>query len=302
MECARRGVRSWVTAGPLCGAAFACGAVLACGAVIACGALLACGAAEPRLGLADGGGVFFPSDAGVPACRGNNDGIIARDELVFVPGVSVRYRVNPPDTRVAVDVKGMVRADGTHLWDFSDGAGDAVELGVTRAQDGWYARDFADAQYASRLDPRAPLLGLYRAFDDRLELLGVVGETEGQGTRLKYDVPVPLLRFPLSVGRSWDASANVIDGRLENLPIASRDRYQIAVDAVGELRLGILTFPRAVRVRVELVQSFPAGPGSRRIQYLWMTECYGEVARVTSKNGELDPEFREAVEYRRLSF
>lgn len=264
-----------------------------------CGA--ACGTAEPRANLGDGGGFFFPADAGVAACRGDNDGVIAREEVQFVPGVSVRYRVNPAGSRVSVDVKGAVRADGSHVWDFSDGAGELVTLSVSRAQDGWYASDFADAQYAARLDPRSALLGLYRAYDDRVELLGLVGETQGQGTRLRYDVPVPLLRFPLSLGRSWEATANVIDGRVDNLPVASRDRYQMAVDAVGELRLGILTFPRAVRVRVELVQSFPAGPGTRRIQYLWMTECYGEVARVTSKDGELDPDFREAVEYRRLS-
>jgi hypothetical protein len=47
---------------------------------------------------------------------------------------------------------------------------------------------------------------------------------------------------------------------------------------------------------------FPAGPGTRRIQYLWLTECYGEVARITSTDGEVDPNFTQAAEFRRLGF
>ena len=45
---------------------------------------------------------------------------------------------------------------------------------------------------------------------------------------------------------------------------------------------------------------FAAGPGVRKIQYLWLVECYGEVARMTSRDGEVDPDFASAVEFRRL--
>ena len=71
-------------------------------------------------------------------------------------------------------------------------------------------------------------------------------------------------------------------------------------EEVEELRLGVLTFRRALRLRIESTQRFPAGPGVRRIQYLWLAECYGEVARMTSRDGEVDPDFTEAVEFRRL--
>jgi len=51
---------------------------------------------------------------------------------------------------------------------------------------------------------------------------------------------------------------------------------------------------------VEVTQRFPAGPGVRRIQYLWMVECYGEAARMTSLDNEVNPDFTMAVEFRRL--
>ncbi len=59
-------------------------------------------------------------------------------------------------------------------------------------------------------------------------------------------------------------------------------------------------FTDALRLRIEITQTFPSGTGSRRIQYLWVAECYGEVARITSQDGEVNPDFTLAAEYRRL--
>ena len=51
----------------------------------------------------DGGGYIAIPDAGpVPTCRGNLDGVIERSEVVFVPGVQVRYRINPSATLARV--------------------------------------------------------------------------------------------------------------------------------------------------------------------------------------------------------
>jgi hypothetical protein len=263
--------------------------------------LTACatGMPDPPDGATDGGFVRLP-DGGAPACRGNNDGVISRDELVFAPGIEVRYRINPEGTLANVNVRGTPRPDGTTAWDFSDPAGDLVTLSLGTASDQWYAPQFPGAQYAARLDPRMPLVGAYRAGDSSVDLLGVASEREADGTRLTYDTPVPLLRFPLMRGASWVAEANVVDGMVNRTPVASHDRYEITADAAGEVRLGVLTFRQAVRLRVELTQRFPVGPGVRRIQYVWLAECYGEVARVTSRDGEVDPDFTQATEFRRL--
>jgi hypothetical protein len=102
------------------------------------------------------------------------------------------------------------------------------------------------------------------------------------------------------MGDQWTAVATTVDGMVEGTPVASQDTYSLAVDAHGEVRLGVLTFRDALRLRVEVSQRFPAGPGRRKIQYLFLTECYGEVARITSVDGQVEPEFTTAVEFRRL--
>lgn len=264
-------------------------------------AVSACGPIEPRT-FAPGDGLPPTPivDGGQSTCRGNGDGVVGRDEVVFAPGVEVRYRINPPGTTITVDVEGETRADGTRLWDFSSLGGELYPLSLATAGDRWFAPSFPAAEYAARLDPREPVLGVYDASDTEVVLLGAAGEDETSGTLLVYDQPVALLRFPLALGASWSTEALVVDGRVGGVPVASRDRYDVTVDAVGEMRLGILTFASAVRVRVELTQAFPAGPGVRRIQYLWLAECYGEIARATSRDGEIDPAFGEAAELRRL--
>ncbi|MFO0603157.1 MAG: hypothetical protein U0324_08280 [Polyangiales bacterium] len=273
---------------------------LACFASFVC--VMGCAAAPSPVEPGPDGGGFIPlpdvPDAG--SCRGNRDGVIDRAEVFFLPGVEARYRVNPPGTQARVDAHGTMRADGTRAWDFRDGSGVTAPLTLLDARGQWFAVRFPTAQYAARLDPRAGNLGVYRATDTAVELLGVAGAAEAEGTLVRYDVPVGLLRFPLRVGAAWTADATTVDSTVQNTPVASRDHYDVTVDARGEVRLAELTFTDALRVRVEVTQRFPAGPGVRRIQYLWMVECYGEAARMTSLDNEVNPDFTMAAEFRRL--
>lgn len=249
---------------------------------------------------ADGGFVPIPDVPTPPQCRGNRDGEIARSEVAFAPGLDVRYRVNPTGTLANVSPAGTRRADGTFAWNFSDTSGSLVTLSLLTTTSQWFAGDFPAAQYAARLDPRATNLGVYQVGDTSVALLGVVGPTRETGTLVRYSAPIDVLRFPLRVGLTWTADATTVDSTYENAPVASRDHYEVTVDARGEVRLPEVTFADTLRVRVEVTQTFPAGPGRRQIQYLWMTECYGEVARMTSRDGEVDPAFAQASEFRRL--
>jgi len=273
---------------------------LLCFASLVC--VMGCAAApvDPRMDPDGGGFIPLPDVPDAPSCRGNRDGVIDRGEVVFAPGVEVRYRINPPGTQARVDPRGTMRADGTRAWDFRDTTGATTTLSLLDARTQWFAARFPTAQYAARLDPRAGNLGVYRATDTTIELLGVAGAAEAEGTLVRYDVPVGLLRFPLRVGATWTAEATTVESMVQNTPVAARDRYEVSVDARGELRLNEITFADAVRVRVEVTQRFPAGPGVRRIQYLWMVECYGEAARMTSLDNEVNPDFTMALEFRRL--
>lgn len=250
-------------------------------------------------GTPDGGGfVTIPDGGTTVVCRGNRDGTITRNEVVFVPGVEVRYRINPTGTLARVSPRG-VDVGGVRTWDFTDGSGDAVTLTLSTSEGQWWLPRFPTAQYASRLDPRSPNLGVYRAGDTSVELLGLVGPLESTMTVVPYEPPVPALRFPLSLGMSWTAESTTSNAQVDGTPVASRDRYSFVVDARGTVRLPDLTFTDALRVRIELTQLFLSG-GTRKIQYLWMVECYGEVARMTSRDGEVDPDFTMAAEFRRL--
>ncbi len=271
-------------------------------ALICCTAACAAGPVEPRVDPPTDGGFVALPDGGVgPSCRPNLDGVIARAEVVFAPGVEVRYRTNPSGTAAPVNPRGEDAGNGRRRWDFSSAAGDRVTLSLQRAEGQWYAGAFPEAQYAAALDPRTSPLGVYRAGDTSVDLLGVVGPRMETGTRVRYETAVPILRFPLQMGATWTAETRTApDATVENLPVASRDRYVVTVDARGEVRTPAITFTDALRLRVEVTQSFPSGTGARRIQYLWVAECYGEVARMTSQEAEVNPDFTLAAEYRRL--
>lgn len=269
--------------------------------LICCSAACAAEPVEPRVDRpADGGFITVPDSGGL-SCRPNLDGVIARDEVVFAPGVEVRYRTNPAGTAAPVSPRGDDIGNGRRRWDFSSTAGERVTLSLSRAEGSWYASAFPTAQYAAALDPRRADLGVYRAGAASVELLGVVAPAAETGTRVAYETPIPILRFPLQLGATWTAETRTApDATVERLPVASIDRYVVTVDARGEVRTPAITFTDALRIRVEITQRFPSGTGIRRIQYLWLSECYGEVARVTSTDGEVNPDFTLASEYRRL--
>lgn len=250
-------------------------------------------------GAVDGGG-FIPFDAGPgPTCRGNRDGVISRDELVFVVGAEGRSGSTPRarsrgSTPAARCARRLARLGSPRR------RRRPRPLRLEPASSQWFAARFPEAQYAARLDPRAPLLGVYRATDTAVQLLGAAGPAASSETVIPYATPLDVLRFPLRLGDTWTATSQTQTPPVEGVPAVSRDRYEITVDARGEVRTEAITFSDALRVRVELTQTFPAGPGARRIQYLWMAECYGEVARAVSREGEVNPEFSEATEFRRI--
>lgn len=248
------------------------------------------------------GDSYVPLPDAAASCRGNGDGVIDRSEVLFVPGAEVRYRVNPLGVGVVVNTAGMPGVGDARVWDFSSADGEVVTLRLLDVSGQYFSGQFAGAQYAARLDPREPTLGVYRATDTAVQFLGAVSESASTRTMIKYDVPVELLRFPMRLNDTWSVTAMTVDSMVDGIPVASRDSYTMTVDAHGEVRLGALTFRDALRLRVELVQQFPAGMGRRRIQYLWLTECYGEIARISSLDGQVALEFTTAQEFRRLGF
>jgi hypothetical protein len=234
-----------------------------------------------------------------PLCSGNNDGQIARDELVFPPGLAVHYLFNPPGTTVTVDPSGAMTSSGVE-WDLTSTAGEVHDLVIEPVADKWFASSFPDATYATLSDLASGTLGVFRVTDGALLLLGFASD-EPDRTLLVYDAPVQTLRFPVRQGDAWVTGARVTGGKLDGQPFASTDTYRVSVDAIGTAVLPYLSFANTLRVHVELSQVVPGGVQVSRIQHLFFHECYGELGRMVSRTGEQDPGFTTAAEFRRLA-
>jgi hypothetical protein len=247
-------------------------------------------------------------DAGGPApldCVPNLDGRIDARELQAVLDTPVSYLVSPPGATRPVDVAGTVSPAGRRVWDFSvDDASDAVARLSARALAGrWYAGSFPGGQFVSPLDAAGRTEGVYRQEPGALLLLGAARAApdppEGR-TLLVYRSPVTLYRFPIAPGDAFVSVGEVEGGTLLGLPYAGRDTYEVAVDAAGELRLPDLTFEQAIRVRTKVTVAPAAGAAVVRRQVSFLFECFGEVARVTSRDGETQDDFTVAAEVRRF--
>src|SRR6266480_1378882 len=86
-----------------------------------------------------------------PLCTGNNDGVIARDELSFPVGASVNYLGNPSGTTVAVSPDGTMTASAPE-WDLTSTAGDVHKLTLEPIAGKWFAASFPSATYATTTD------------------------------------------------------------------------------------------------------------------------------------------------------
>ena len=241
-----------------------------------------------------------PAPDTLPTCQGNNDGIISQAEMPMVTGITVDYLVNAPGSVVMVEPAGQPRGDGTVEWDFSDESGQVFSISLATVWGAWYESSFASAHYAAALAPGNDTLGIYRAADGAIWMLGFASP-DADRTLAVYDSPVPLIRFPVSVGQSWAVVAHITDATYDHQPYAATDTYNITVDQRGTLVLPYLSLHNTLRLKVELHTSLPGGQTIHRIQYLYVHECYGELGRIVSQDGELDPGFTQAAEFRRLA-
>ncbi len=239
------------------------------------------------------------------SCVPNLDGKIDRSELGAAIGVPARYLVSPNGVTRAVNLAGSVDAAGHKIWDWSnDYADDQASTVVASAPAGkWYEAKFPGAQFVSPFDPGGAIEAVYAEDDTAIYLLGLASATpnppDGQ-TLYVYEAPVPFLRFPLSPGKAWKSIGTTKNQVLRGLPFAGKDTYEVTVDAEGKLALPDVTFTQSIRVRTKLTVEPTVGATTTQFQTSYFFECFGEVARATSKLNEASPDFSSALEIRRL--
>lgn len=250
----------------------------------------------------------FEGAAEVPDCRPDNDGVIERPELPFVAGVIARYRV--AEGPVAVEPAGRLDDTGTRVWDLSVPKPDAeplARLAAERMEGHWFEPSFPGVELAGPLDARASLLGPLSVDDEGVHLHGAASKEpqpeEGE-TLLVYDEPITLYPFPLAEGAHVVTEGRATNGTLLGLPVALLDRYDVEVTARGTLRLPDLILENTLRVTLRLERTLVVGD-ARQVTHVFVHECLGEVARMTSEavplDEPLDDDFDTAAQVWRLS-
>jgi hypothetical protein len=239
-----------------------------------------------------------PVDMGSGVCTPNLDGQITQAEVPTMTGAFATYRVA---TDATISTAGEDDGDGGRIWDLSGMLpGDRRLLVEAQAPEGrWFSTDFPDASYVARLSESSDLLGIFKIAPGELQLLGVVSPAEGfTATKLKYNPPVVTLKYPLTEGSSW-STESAVSGSAQGFPVSYRETYSSQVDAEGRMKTPYAEFP-VLRVRTELERVVGFSTTAVRT-YIFVTECFGSVATITSEDNEADVEFTTAKEVRRLT-
>lgn len=239
-------------------------------------------------------------------CIPNLDGVIEARELPLVLGAEVTYLVSPPGELRTVDIEGVGEST-TRGWDWSiDQADDQLaRVSAFSTEDRWYADRFPPDAFVAPFDDGGSTETISRRDDEGLYILGIASREADPPTGrtlLIYDEPISLIRFPIETGATYSSSASVEDAVFNGIPYAAVDTYDVEVSAVGELQLPTLSFSQAHQVRVQLTVEPALGETTSVRQVSYFFECFGEVARATSQRDEVDPNFTEAAEVRRLGY
>lgn len=238
-------------------------------------------------------------DGPIAGCVPNHDGTLTRDELVMAAGQTAKFRVATNLT--AIDTAGTQGAGGTRTWTYTAAVSGDADLPVTLLAPAgqWWATKFPTASYATRLSATSTLLGVMRLDASGLALLGVVSPEAGvTRTELTYSPAVPIVPTPLAPSAAWNTSTTVT-GVASGINSFYTERYVSRVDAVGTLAAPFGTFP-VRRIAVDLTRTVGALITTRRT-FAFVSECYGTVATIVSKDYEAGTEFTTAAELWRLT-
>ena len=239
----------------------------------------------------------FSPDALTAGCSFNNDGIIQRAEIPAMAGLGGFFWTNQPNSTSTVSLE---QKNG--VWDYSATASSDTKVfdGLVSPNGAYWQSSYPDASYAQLLDQANDLLGVYKIDDSHLYLLAVVSRTNAYpATNLKYDKPIEVLRFPLTIGETWTATSSV-SGTAQGTFVTATETWKNTIDASGTVKTPAATF-QTLRLRVDYTQIAYGYYTTSRHIYLYLAECYGAVARIQSKDNEPSATFTTAAEFRRLA-
>jgi MFS transporter, SHS family, lactate transporter len=244
-----------------------------------------------ELELEDAG---FQHDAEATTCV--PDGRLEREDLPLAPGIGAPFAIA---SNATASMAGMVEA-GRRIWDLS-GPRPQDRIGSVEFTpiDARALELFPDATFSAPMTGVPATLGLFAATSDGLFLLGAVSTMDGPlRTELRYDPPLRILTFPMTVGSTW-TTTSTITGMLGGAPARYAEMYRAEVDAEGTLRAPAGDFS-VLRIRGELVRTVRFAT-SRVRSFSFVAECVGTVAWAISFLGEPQIEFELAAELGRIA-
>ncbi len=246
------------------------------------------------------GGDAVSKDTGKkPLCTPNHDGVVTRDEVVMGADLSANFRVA---LDAPVNTAGTEAQDGTRVWDFAQAVkGDAdVDVTTHALTDQWFAKDFPTATYVARFNTEDDLLGVYEVSGDALLLLAAVSKSDGLlRTKLTYQPPVTVQKYPLKAGVTWSTKTTV-SGQASGALANYSESWSSQVDSSGVAKTPYGNFP-VLRVRSTVVQQLMPLVTRTTRSMLFVAECFGPVVSVRSQTDETQAEFTSAAELRRLA-
>lgn len=226
-------------------------------------------------------------------CLPNRDGQVTADELPIAIGATVSYYAG---------ANRAIAQTGTD-WNFAEERADddVVTVGPTALHDQWYAASFPAGQFV--VDAGQGLDGIYHQDAQALWLDGTASQQEMPKTLIVYSPPLPVLRFPVSVGDKYTTTAVLAGATIAGLPFQGTDELTVDVVSEGKLALPYVEFSPVLRVRTQAIRKPSAGgvPSTSRRQTIFLFECFGEIARAESKPDETNPDFTNAAYLRRFA-
>lgn len=219
----------------------------------------------------------------LPSCVPNRDGVITADELPIAFDATATYYETTSATPLTIDLDGPI-------WDLSTERADdeVIELGPQRLGPQWYAASYPQGQFV--IEGSDGLDGIYHQDDQALWLDGTASHEmtpPGGRTLVIYDRPLAVLRFPLTGGDTFVSTADHRGSTIAGLPFQGTDEVTVTVTGDGRVDVPYVRFSPAFLVDTR-VRRTSAGPEATRRSFIFLFECFGEVARADSRPNSND--------------
>ncbi|MCP4448548.1 MAG: hypothetical protein GY811_24910 [Myxococcales bacterium] len=247
------------------------------------------------LGCSENRTPYGPDAGSAPAaleCFPNLDGVLERSEMPALVDTAVSYLIS----------EGTNIVQGSDELDLrSEFAGEQkISIQARRIGEQWFADSFPADGIVMPLSGAQDTFAILRSTDSTVRLLGIASELADH-TLLIYESPIDIFRFPMEVGKRWE-NQSAVTGTLAAVPYNGTDTYEVAVEAMQAVSLPHLRFARAHKLRTRITSdSGAAGLVVTRQQISLLSECFGEITRIVSLDGDSADDFSRAAELWRFS-